>query len=111
MSQSQPRQVVSVTTARRSRSEDIALRQRRYIIMQMARVVCVVLGAAVPAPVPVKLLLFVGAVLLPWFGVVMANAGPSIERRRGNALIGRGSLGDPNARLAIEPARVVDAEQ
>jgi Protein of unknown function (DUF3099) len=104
-------EVVSVTTARRSHSEDIALRERRYILTQMVRVVCVILGVAVPAPVPVKLLLFSGAVFLPWFGVVMANAGPALDRSQSTSLVARGSLDEPVQRVAIEPGRVVDAER
>lgn len=107
---SQP-EVVSVTTARRSHTDDIALRERRYVLTQMVRVVCVVLGVAVPAPVWVKLLLFAGAVFLPWFGVVMANAGPAIDRQAPNATVARGSLDEPVQRVAIEPGRVVDAER
>ena len=104
-------EVVTVTTARRSHTDDIALRERRYVVMQMVRVACVLLGAFVPAPLPVKLLIFSGAVFLPWFGVVMANAGPPVERARKTALVERGSLVEPVQRIAIEPGRVVDAEQ
>ncbi|MCW2776371.1 MAG: hypothetical protein JWN17_96 [Frankiales bacterium] len=103
--------VVTVTTARRSHSEDIDLRERRYVAMQMLRVVCVVLGVVVPAAVWVRLLLFSGAVFLPWFGVVMANAGPTVEKQRPTAVVAHGSLEERVERIAIEPGRVVDAEQ
>lgn len=103
-------EVVTVTTARRSHSDDIALRERRYVMMQMCRVACVLLGVFVPAPVPVKLLLFSGAVFLPWFGVVMANAGPVVEKQGKTAVVARGSLEEPVQRIALEPGRVVDAE-
>ena len=107
-------QVVTVTTAHLSHTDDIALRERRYVATQMVRVVCVVLGVALPVPVPVKLLLFLGAVCLPWFGVVMANAGPTVGRKRKTAIVDRGlgaTLPEPPLRLAIEPGRVVDAER
>ncbi len=107
----QRQQVVSVTTARRSHTDDIALRQRRYVTMQAARLVCIVLAVVVPAALPVKLVLFAGAVLLPWCGVVMANAGPAIDRRTGPALLEHGSLDEPVTRLALEPGRVVDGER
>ena len=58
--------VVTVTTARLSHTDDIALRERRYVRTQLVRVVCVILGVALPIPVVFRLLLFVGAVLLPW---------------------------------------------
>ena len=110
---SHDRDPVMVTTARLSHTDDIRLRERRYVATQMVRVVCVVLGVALPVPVPVKLLLFVGAVCLPWFGVVMANAGPTVSRRRSTAIADglRETLPEPEPRLAIEPGRVVDGER
>ncbi len=48
---------------------------------------------------------------LPWFGVVMANAGPTVERARETALVERGSLAETVQRIAIEPGRVIDAER
>ena len=106
-------QVVSVTTAQRSHSADIALRERRYVMMQMGRLACIGLGIALPVPMVVRLLLFVGAIVLPWFGVVMANAGPTIEKQSRSAIIERGSgpLPEQPLRIAIEPGRVVDAER
>ena len=112
-SHARPPQVVSVTTARISHTEDIALRERRYMLMQLGRIVCVILGVALPVPVIFRLLLFVGAVCLPWFGVVMANAGPTISRSRPSAIADglRDALPEQPERLAIEPGRVVDAER
>lgn len=107
-------QTVMVTTARLSHTDDIALRERRYVATQLVRVVCVVLGVALPVPVPIKLLLFLGAVVLPWFGVVMANAGPTVTRTKKTAIVAGGlteTLPEPPLRLAIEPGRVVDAER
>jgi hypothetical protein len=105
-----PRPEVSVvTTAGRSHSADIALRQRRYLITQSVRMVCVVLAVALPVPVFWKAALIAGAVALPWFGVVMANAGPTARSRsERNALLARPA--DEPVRLAIEPGRVVDAD-
>ena len=105
--------VVMVTTARLSHTDDIALRERRYAMSQGIRIACVVLGVVLPVPIAVKLLLFVGAVFLPWFGVVMANAGPVVTRDRRSAIVDGGlteTLPTPE-RLAIEPGRVVDAER
>ena len=103
-----------VTTARLSHSDDITLRERRYVKTQLVRVLCVVLGVALPVPVPFRLALFAGAVLLPWFGVVMANAGPTVSRRARTAIVEDGltaTLPEQPLRLAIEPGRVVDAER
>ena len=106
--------VVTVTTARLSHTDDIALRERRYVRTQLVRVVCVILGVSLPIPVVFRLLLFVGAVLLPWFGVVMANAGPTVSRKKKTAIIGdelTDTLPPVPLRIAIEPGRVVDAQR
>ena len=97
-----------VTSAKLSHTEDIALRQRRYVLTQGARIVCVVLAALLPVPLVWKCLLILGAVALPWFGVVMANAGPTIGRRRRNALVER--TAEEPARIALEPGKVIDQQ-
>jgi hypothetical protein len=102
-------QVTLVTTAGRSHSDDISLRQRRYVMTQSVRIVCVVLAAFLPVPVAWKGLLIVGAVVLPWFGVVMANAGPTVQRKRRSALVDHPVEPEP-ARIAIEPGRVIDQD-
>jgi Protein of unknown function (DUF3099) len=74
-----------VTEAQRSRSADIAYRERRYLVMMGIRVLCFVLAVivyvkgggwltAIPA---------VGAVALPYFAVVFANGGREPTSTRG----------------------------
>jgi Protein of unknown function (DUF3099) len=101
--------ITVVTSAGRSHSEDINMRQRRYVITQSIRILCVVLAAVLPVPLPWKGLLFVGAIALPWFGVVMANAGPTVGRARKTALVDRPAPVEP-VRIAIEPGRVIDQD-
>ncbi len=74
-----------VTEARRSRSEDIAYRERRYLIMMGIRVVCFgvavityALGAGWFAAIPA-----VGAIVIPYFAVVFANGGREPTSIRG----------------------------
>jgi hypothetical protein len=74
-----------VTEARRPRSEDIAYRERRYLIMMGIRVVCFVVAIAVYAAgagwyaaIPV-----VGALVIPYFAVVFANGGREPTSTRG----------------------------
>ena len=73
-----------VTEARPSMSDDIAYRQRRYLIMMGIRAVCFVvavilfvnhLGWLTAIPL-------VGAIAIPYFAVVFANGGrePSVAR-------------------------------
>ncbi len=74
-----------VTQARRSLSDDIAYRQRRYLLMMGIRAVCFVIAVvmfinrlgwlvAIPA---------VGAIVIPYFAVVFANGGREPGNTRG----------------------------
>jgi Protein of unknown function (DUF3099) len=77
--------VALVTDAKRPMSEDIAFRERRYLIMMGIRVLCFVVTillfvahagwfSAIPA---------VGAILIPYFAVVFANGGREPSNSRG----------------------------
>ncbi|MGW6916765.1 DUF3099 domain-containing protein [Kitasatospora sp. NPDC054939] len=69
-------QVHRITGARSSLSEDVRGRQRRYVVSMLLRTVCVLL-AVVLWDVQ-RVLAFgalAGAVLLPYFAVLIANAG------------------------------------
>jgi hypothetical protein len=73
-----------VTEARPSMSDDIAYRQRRYLIMMGIRAVCFV-GAVILfvnhagwlCAIPI-----VGAIIIPYFAVIFANGGrePNVPR-------------------------------
>src|ERR1700690_1584438 len=74
-----------VTQARRSMSDDIAYRQRRYLLMMGIRALCFVIAvvlftnhfgwlAAIPA---------LGAIFIPYFAVVFANGGREPDNTRG----------------------------
>ena len=102
------REVSVVTSAKLSHSDDISMRQRRYVITQSLRIVCVILAALLPVSLAWKGLFVAGAILLPWFGVVMANAGPTVNRKRETSLIDR-QVEQP-VRIAIEPGRVIDQD-
>jgi Protein of unknown function (DUF3099) len=78
-------QVHMVTQARRSLSDDISFRQRRYLLMMGIRAVCFVIAvvmfinhlgwlAAVPA---------IAAIFIPYFAVVIANGGREPNNTRG----------------------------
>ena len=109
-------EAMNVTTAQRSHTDDIALRQQRYIMLQSGRIMCVVLATALPVSGLFTAALIGGAVLLPWFSVVLANAGPSITRSRPSAL--KQTLGNSvvqtegfPARLALSSSKIIDAEK
>jgi hypothetical protein len=67
---------VRITTAAESRNADIAVRQRRYLLSMSLRTLCFV-GAIIASLAGVHWLwpiLIVGALVLPYVAVVMANA-------------------------------------
>src|SRR4051794_10650158 len=64
--------VISVTSAQPGRSEDLDSRIVRYAWMMSIRIACFVL--AVVTPSPWRWLFVVGAIALPYFAVVLANA-------------------------------------
>jgi hypothetical protein len=79
------RHVSLVTDAKRPMSEDIAFRERRYLLMMGIRVACFLAAillfvthagwlAAIPA---------VGAIVIPYFAVVFANGGREPSNTRG----------------------------
>jgi len=68
-----------ITDAGTSLSDEQRSRSIRYAIAMGIRTVCFV--GAVLAPSPWRWILIAGAILLPYFAVVMANAGR--ERRDG----------------------------
>ncbi len=100
---------VVVTTAGLSHTDDRKLRERRYLITQLARISCFVLAVVLPVPLWAKLLLIVGAFTLPWFGVMAANAGPALPRRAERTAIVERQTAEP-LRIALEPGRTIDQE-
>jgi DUF3099 family protein len=65
-------------------SEDIGHRQRRYLISMTIRTVCfvgAVLTATLGAPVWIPGVLIVGALILPYVSVVVANGGREPQAR------------------------------
>src|SRR5215470_10768630 len=74
-----------VTEAQRSKSADISYRERRYLIMMAIRVVCFVVAVVVFAKgggwltaIPA-----VGAIVIPYFAVVIANGGREPSSTKG----------------------------
>ena len=73
--------VVRITTAAGSRADDISARQRRYLLSMSLRTLCFV-GAIIASLTGVDWLwpiLIVGAVVLPYIAVVMANAAANLS--------------------------------
>lgn len=84
-------EIHDITTAQPSLSSDLPARQKRYFISMMIRTACFV--AAVFLPNPFRWVALAGALLLPYFAVVMANAG------RETLLPGSSVINDKNRTL------------
>lgn len=65
--------VYSVTSARTSLTDDQSARNKRYMLSMSIRVVCFVLCIVTEGWL--RWTFFVGALVLPWVAVVIANAG------------------------------------
>lgn len=75
MSAPQPdpgKDAIRITSARQSRAEELATRQRRYLLSMTIRLVCFVAAVAV-GPGWLRWVLVAGAVFLPYIAVVLAN--------------------------------------
>jgi hypothetical protein len=66
-------EVFNVSGARTSLTDDVKLRTRKYAISMAVRTACF-LGAIVTEG-PLRWILFVGAIVLPYVAVVVANGG------------------------------------
>ena len=66
-------EIHDITSAQLVQSNELPGRQRRYFISMMVRTGCFI--AAVILPSPFRWVALLGAVLLPYFAVVIANAG------------------------------------
>ncbi len=86
---------VRITSATRSRSDDIKGRQRRYLISMTIRTVCFVLTVLTVGHWYMWLFL-VGSFFLPYIAVVIANAGVSADPGGPDAML-------PDARKTLEP--------
>ncbi|HSE70655.1 MAG TPA: DUF3099 domain-containing protein [Nocardioidaceae bacterium] len=69
---------VRITSATRSHSDDIASRQRRYVVSMTIRTICFIL-AVVFAGTFLMWIFIIASFILPYIAVVMANAGGSTD--------------------------------
>ena len=91
----------TITTARRSLSQEQAGRTRKYLISMGIRTVCVI--AAIFVPGWPRWVFIAGAVFLPYFAVVIANAGSSKDDGRPD-LVDNNSLSAPSTSSGGTPA-------
>lgn len=88
-------EVPRITSAPEALADDLARRQRRYLVQMGVRVVCFLTGVLSWGHIPLwaSVVLLVGAVVLPYVAVIFANAGR--ERREvGDAFVEPREIGD-----------------
>ena len=66
-------EIFDITSAPKALSADQASRQKRYLISMMIRTACFILTIILPSPF--RWFALAGALVLPYFAVVIANAG------------------------------------
>jgi len=89
---SKEKQVFDITSAQNALTRDQAGRQKRYFISMMIRTACFILTVILPNPW--RWIALAGAVTLPYFAVVIANAG--------RETVSRGSDMAENKPLALD---------
>ena len=67
------KEIFDITSAPKALSADQSARQKRYFLSMMIRTACCILTVILPSPY--RWIALLGAVALPYFAVVIANAG------------------------------------
>ena len=75
-----PQRPVLITSAERSRREEIGHRERRYVMAMMVRVVLFIV-AVVALHSWLRFVGMIAAIAIPWLAVSYANAGPICSRK------------------------------
>ncbi|MEO8889325.1 MAG: DUF3099 domain-containing protein [Jatrophihabitantaceae bacterium] len=98
MRRTQDDQPALITSAHASGDEEYDHRRKRYALMMGLRAVCVI-AAAMTYHVSLWLALglIVGATVLPWCAVILANDGPPRKRAEHVGFVG------PNTERALPP--------
>jgi len=105
-----------ITNAERSQDEQLHYREVRYLLMMSFRAVCLVAAAvlaAVHAPLLwlwIPICLF-GMLAVPWLAVILANDGPRRRRSGTPRPAPEPSVDELSAPLAVDPIRIIDADQ
>lgn len=88
---------VLITEAEPSLDEQFRARRRKYTIMMAIRAVCLVLAAVTYHTIWLMAIFVVGAVVLPWMAVLIANDRPPKKAQKPNRY-----QGHPDPSRAIE---------
>jgi Flp pilus assembly protein TadB len=89
---------VLITEAQPSQEAQFRLRRRKYVIMMSTRTVCIILAAVTYHTWWLLTIFIIGAAVLPWMAVIIANDRAPRKARRVNRYAGR-----------PDPARALEA--
>ena len=89
---------VLITEAQPSQEAQFRRRRRKYVIMMSTRTVCIILAAATYHIWWLLTIFIIGAAVLPWMAVIIANDRAPRKARRVNRYAGR-----------PDPARALEA--
>lgn len=89
---------VLITEAEPSRDEQFRARKKKYAIMMSTRTVCLILAAATYHTLWLMAIFIVGAAVLPWMAVLIANDRPPKKAKKVNRYAGH-----------PDPARAIEA--
>jgi Flp pilus assembly protein TadB len=106
---------VVITNAERSQGEQLRAREIRYVIMMGTRLLCLIAAGVLVGVHPPLLAVWLavcvlGAILLPWLAVILANDRPPKAEHR---IFNRHRVESEPAAPAIDAAetpKVIDAE-
>ncbi|WP_167828747.1 DUF3099 domain-containing protein [Streptomyces sp. MZ04] len=102
----------SITRARTGLTRDLRGRQRRYLIAMLVRTACVVVMAATWSRWPVlAVAALIGAVVIPYVAVVIAQAHSSRHRGTRHAVTWVREEPAPTVRVVLEPTLILPPEK
>lgn len=107
---------VLITNAEESQDDQLHYREVRYVLMMSFRAVCLVAAAVLTAAHAPLLWLWIpiclfGMIAVPWLAVILANDRPRRRRSAPPPPPPHRPVDEPPAPLAIDPVRIIDADQ
>jgi hypothetical protein len=104
---------VLITDASEDPETELRRREIRYVAMMVTRALCLIGAAVLVAQRPWlwqlwAVLCVVGAVVLPWLAVILANDRPPLPRRTAQGVPGGGAA--PQAALEQREYKVIDSD-
>lgn len=98
--------VTVITEAKPSYDDAFRARRRRYVVMMLMRLPCLVLAVILYRTPWLAVLIILVSIPLPWMAVLIANDGPARTRKSA----AKGRVVNNQRAIAATPAQIVDEE-